>query len=154
MESAVDEGAIRSIGVSNFQPKYIEHLLDNCRIPPLMNQLELHPGYVERDTVECCAKQGIVVEAYSPLMQGDARLLKNNVVVEIARKKQRTPAQVVLRWCVEQGFVVLPKSETKSRIEENFAIFDFSLEEDEMHSISRLGDEINEKVCWDSGDVP
>jgi diketogulonate reductase-like aldo/keto reductase len=115
----------RAIGVSNFLVPHLEELLGRARRKPDVNQIELSPFLQRRDTTALCAREGIVVEAYSPLTRG-ARF-GHPVVVEIARRLGKSPAQVLLRWAVQHGFVVLPKSTREERIRENAALFDWVL---------------------------
>ncbi len=126
------EGRVRSIGVSNFLPEHIERIVGETGVTPAVNQLELHPAYQQRDVREFHAERDIVIESYSPLGGDGAALLRDPVIVSIAEKHGRTPAQVVLRWHLRQGFVPLPKSATPARIAENFAVWDFRLDDDDM----------------------
>jgi len=130
-----DEGAVRSIGVSNFQIDHLERIIDATGVVPTVNQIELHPRLQQPELRRFHAEQGILTEAWSPLGQG--AVLDDPVIVEIAAAHDRTPAQVVLRWHIQLGNVVIPKSVTPSRIEENFQVFDFELSDAEM---SRLGE--------------
>jgi diketogulonate reductase-like aldo/keto reductase len=132
-----DEGRIRSIGVSNFQPKHLEHLVEATGVVPVVNQIELHPDFAQNDVVAANTKLKIVTESWSPLGQG-GDLLKNDVLVAIGKKHGKTPAQVVLRWHVQLGHMVIPKSVTPERIAANIDIFDFQLSADEMKAIGGL----------------
>jgi diketogulonate reductase-like aldo/keto reductase len=132
-----DEGRIRSIGVSNFQPKHLEHLVEATGVVPVVNQIELHPDFAQNDVVAANTTLKIVTESWSPLGQG-GDLLKNDVLVAIGKKHGKTPAQVVLRWHVQLGHMVIPKSVTPERIAANIAIFDFQLSADEMKAIGGL----------------
>lgn len=131
------DGRVRAIGVSNFQPAHLERLMDASDVVPAVNQVELHPYLQQREVREFDAKHGIATEAWSPLAKGGS-LLGDPVVAELAVKHSRTPAQIVLRWHLQLGNVVIPKSATPSRIEENFDVFDFTLSEDELESLSPL----------------
>jgi diketogulonate reductase-like aldo/keto reductase len=130
------EGRARAIGVSNFMPKHLEELLGEAEIVPAVNQIEVSPFHQQRDARAFCARHQIVVEAYSPLTRG-ARL-DDGTVTTIAARVERTPAQVMLRWGIEHGLVVLPKSTHEARIRENAAIFDFSLDAEAMTALDRL----------------
>ena len=132
-----EEGRIRSIGVSNFQPAHLEHLVKETGVVPVVNQIELHPDFAQRDVVAANTKLKIVTEAWSPLGQG-GDLLKNDVLVAIGKKHGKTPAQVVIRWHVQLGHMVIPKSATPERIKANIAVFDFELSVDEMKAIDGL----------------
>ena len=131
------EGAARSIGVSNFTVENLKRIIDDTGVVPALNQIELHPRLIQSELRSFHAEHGIVTEAWSPLARG-GDLLHEPVLNEIATTHQRTPAQVVLRWHIQLGNVVIPKSVTPSRIRENFGIFDFSLSDDEMRSIEEL----------------
>lgn len=131
------DGRARSIGVSNFTVEHLERIIDDSGVVPALNQIELHPRLTQSELRDFHAQHGIVTEAWSPLARG-GDLLQEPVLLEIAAAHQRTPAQVVLRWHVQLGNVVIPKSVTPSRIKENFGIFDFSLSDDEIHSIETL----------------
>src|SRR5262249_15436908 len=127
------EGLVRSIGVSNFQPAHLARIVDETGVTPAVNQIELHPRLQQPGLRREHADLGIVTEAWSPLAQGD--VLDDPAIVEIAEAHDKTPAQVVIRWHLQLGNVVIPKSVTPARIEENFAVFDFHLSESEMEAI-------------------
>lgn len=131
------DGRARSIGVSNFTVENLQRVIDDSGVVPVLNQIELHPRLIQSELRRFHAEHGIVTEAWSPLARG-GEVLGERVLNEIAATHQRTPAQVILRWHVQLGNVVIPKSVTPSRIKENFGIFDFSLSEEEMDSISKL----------------
>ena len=130
------EGHVRSIGVSNFQAAHLERIIDTTGVVPTVNQIELHPRLQQPELRRHHAEHGIATEAWSPL--GKGQLLDDPVINEIAAGHDRTPAQVVLRWHVQLGNVVIPKSVTPSRIEENFRVFDFELSGDEIGRLSEL----------------
>jgi diketogulonate reductase-like aldo/keto reductase len=131
------EGRVRSIGVSNFTADHLQRLLDETGVVPAVNQVELHPRFPQEELRAFHAQHGIVTEAWAPLGQGKG-LLAEPVLTEVGRSKNKSPAQVVLRWHIELGNVVIPKSVTPSRIRENFDVFDFSLDDAEMQQISSL----------------
>jgi diketogulonate reductase-like aldo/keto reductase len=131
------DGRVRAIGVSNFQPAHLERLLDAADVAPTVNQVELHPYLQQPQLREFNAKHGIATEAWSPLAKGGS-LLGDPVIAELAVKHSRTPAQIVLRWHLQLGNVVIPKSVTPSRIEENFDVAGFTLTEEEMESLTPL----------------
>jgi 2,5-diketo-D-gluconate reductase A len=131
-----DEGALRSIGVSNFKVEHLERIIDVTGVVPTVNQVELHPRLQQPELRRFHAEHGIATEAWAPLGRG--RFLDDPVIREIASAHNRTPAQVVLRWHIQLGNVVIPKSVTPSRIEENFQIFDFELTREEMGRIQEL----------------
>jgi 2,5-diketo-D-gluconate reductase A len=136
MEEIYASGRCRAIGVSNFNPHHLRRLFAETDVRPAVNQIEAHP-YLANDEVRAFdADHEIVTEAWSPIAQG--KVLDDPAVVQVAGAVGRTPAQVVLRWHVQRGDVVFPKSVTRSRIEENFALFDFELDAGQMATISAL----------------
>jgi diketogulonate reductase-like aldo/keto reductase len=145
LEHLFSEKRARAIGVSNFLRPHLEELLAHARVIPAANQIELSPFLQRRETREFCEKQGIVVEAYSPLTRG-ARL-GHPTVRAIAARVKRTPAQVLLRWGIQHGLVVLPKSSRAARIEENSALFDFELDPDSMAALDGLEEGLT--TGWD-----
>ena len=136
LASFVQDGRAASVGVSNFQPDHLRRIVDETGVVPAVNQVEVHP-YSGNEAVRAAgAELGIATEAWSPIAQGD--VLDDPVLEEIAAAKDRSTAQVALRWHVERGDIVFPKSVTPARIRENFEIFDFSLSPDEVAQISSL----------------
>ncbi|MFI1733307.1 aldo/keto reductase [Streptomyces acidicola] len=134
------DGRVRAIGVSNFLPEHLEQLLDATSVVPAINQIELHPHLQQQAAREYHAERGIATEAWSPLGQGKG-LLEVPAIVAIAQKHERTPAQIVLRWHLQIGNVVIPKSVTPSRIKENIEVFDFSLDAEDMAAIGALNED-------------
>jgi len=130
------EGLIRAIGVSNFQPAHLERLIEETGVTPAVNQVELHPRFQQAGLRREHAQLGIVTEAWSPLAQG--AVLDDPVVTGIAEEHGKTPGQVVLRWHIQLGNVVIPKSVTPERIEQNLDVFDFDLSDEEMAAIEAL----------------
>ncbi|WP_421578089.1 aldo/keto reductase [Shinella sp. M31] len=130
------DGRARSIGVSNFYPEHLQRLIDETGITPVINQIELHPDFPQKDARSYHDKHRIVTQSWSPLGQG--QLLENPVVAKVAAKHGRTPAQVITRWHIDNGLVVIPKSVTPSRIEENFKVFDFKLDTEDMATFATL----------------
>ncbi|WP_336485206.1 aldo/keto reductase [Methylobacterium nigriterrae] len=131
-----EDGRAGSIGVSNFTPAHLQRLVSETGIVPAVNQIELHPHFQQAALRQAHARHGIVTESWSPLGQG--RELADPVLVEIGRAHGRSPAQVSLRWHVQNGLVAIPKTATPSRIAENLAVFDFELGPDEMRRIAGL----------------
>jgi 2,5-diketo-D-gluconate reductase A len=131
------DGRIRSIGVSNFEIEHFERLFAETDVVPAVNQVELHPQFPQAELRAFHAEHGILTESWGPIGQGKG-LLENEHVLKVAQAKDRTPAQVVLRWHLQLGLVVIPKSVTPSRIAENFAIFDFELDESDMAQIAAV----------------
>ena len=136
LEEIYRSGRARAIGVSNFSPHHLRRLLASSEVVPAVNQIEVHPFLVQDDVRAFGAEHGIVTEAWSPIAQGG--VLDDPVIMNVAKRVERTPAQVVLRWHIQRGDVVFPKSVTRSRIEENFALFDFELSADDMAEITAL----------------
>ena len=132
------DGRAKSIGVSNFMVPHLQRLIDETGVTPSVNQIELHPRFQQKELREFHAKNGIATEAWSPLGQGT--ILDNEDIVALARKYSKTPAQVILRWHLDNGFIAIPKSVTPSRIRENLDIFDFSLDAEDNRTIARLDD--------------
>lgn len=135
-EKLYADGRVRAIGVSNFHPAHLRRLLDESEIVPVLNQIELHPNLQQTELRAFHAEHGIATEAWSPLAQG--ALLKDPVITSIAERHGRTPAQVILRWHLQLGNVVIPKSVTPSRIRENFDVFGFTLTDDDLAAIEPL----------------
>ncbi|MER5851691.1 aldo/keto reductase [Streptomyces sp. NPDC002012] len=136
-EKIYSEGRAKAIGVSNFLPEHLERLLGETSVVPVINQIELHPQLQQAESRALHAKHGIATEAWSPLGQGKG-LLEVPTVVAIAQKHGRTPAQAVLRWHIQTGNVVIPKSVTPSRIVENLDVFGFELDADDLAAFAAL----------------
>lgn len=136
LEEFRSDGRARSIGVSNFQPAHLRRLADETATVPAVNQIEAHPYLLNDEVRDYDREHGIATEAWSPIAQG--AVLDDPVVAKIAGRVERTPAQVVLRWHLQRGDIVFPKSTTPSRIAENFALFDFELEADDVAALSAL----------------
>lgn len=132
-----EEGRIRSIGVSNFQPAHLDRIVQETGVVPVVNQIELHPDFAQRDVVAANAKHKVITEAWSPLGQG-GDLLKNDTLVALGKKYGKSSAQVVLRWHVQLGHMVIPKSATPERIAANIDVFDFALTDEDMKAIAGL----------------
>jgi 2,5-diketo-D-gluconate reductase A len=132
-----DEGRIKSIGVSNFQPKHLDKLIHETGVVPVVNQIELHPDFAQVDVAGFNKSKNIVTEAWSPLGQG-GDLLKNKIIKDVADAHHKTTAQVIIRWHLQLGHMVIPKSQTPSRIKENFDVFGFELTADQLKQISSL----------------
>lgn len=140
LETLYQDGRIKAIGVSNFQIHHLKHLMKETEIKPMINQVEYHPRLTQKELLAFCTEQGIQLEAWSPLMQG--QLLDHPVLQEIAKKYGKSAAQVILRWDLQNGVITIPKSTKKHRIEENANVFDFELSADDMKRI----DDLNENL--------
>ena len=136
MEAFYRDGRARSIGVSNFQPHHLRRLHEETEVVPAVNQIEVHPYLTQPDVREFCAEHQIAVEAWSPIAQG--KVLDDPTITALAEKYGKSPAQVVLRWHIERGDIVFPKSVTPERIVENIDIFDFELDGQDVDAISAL----------------
>jgi diketogulonate reductase-like aldo/keto reductase len=136
MEQAQRRGYARSIGVSNFSAQELEQVLGIASAPPVVNQVQFSPFEYRRALQQACRERGVTLEAYSPL--GTGRHLGKRAVAELAQRLGRTPAQVLLRWCVQRDTVVVAKSTHRERIAENAQLFDFELSDDEMAALDRL----------------
>jgi 2,5-diketo-D-gluconate reductase A len=130
------DGRIRSIGVSNFLPEHLDRIIAETGVTPAVNQVELHPEFQQRAVRDLHRQNGIAIESYSPLGRG--RLLDHPVISEIARKHGKSPAQAILRWHLQEGLIVIPKSATPERIRANFAVTDFALDGDDMAKMAAL----------------
>jgi 2,5-diketo-D-gluconate reductase A len=133
-----EQGRIRSIGVSNFEAEHLHAVIDATGIVPAVNQIELHPQLPQTQLRELHAELGVATEAWGPLGQGS--LLNHPTITAVAEGRGRTPAQVLIRWHLQLGNIVIPKSVNPERIASNFGVFDFELSEDEIASISSLDD--------------
>ncbi|EHS52005.1 aldo/keto reductase [Rhizobium sp. PDO1-076] len=133
-----EEGRAKSIGVSNFYPEHLEKIIGETGVVPVINQIELHPDFQQKTTRAFHDKRKIATQSWSPLGQG--KLLNNPVIGKIAARLGRTPAQVIIRWHIDNGLVVIPKSVTPSRIVENFKVFDFQLSGDDVAELNALDD--------------
>jgi 2,5-diketo-D-gluconate reductase A len=133
-----DQGRIRSIGVSNFNIDHLERIIGETGVTPAVNQIELHPRFQQRDKRAFHRDHNIAIESWSPL--GSGRLIGDTTIGAIAKKHGKSPAQVMIRWHLDQGLIVIPKSVTPSRIRENFAVFDFALDDDDRRKIDAMDD--------------
>jgi diketogulonate reductase-like aldo/keto reductase len=147
METLLAEGRCRAIGVSNYMVQHLEELLEHCVVAPAVNQIELSPyNYLSRkEVVDLCRAQGIQIEAYSPLTKG--LKLKDPKLVRIAQTYAKSTAQVLVRWAVQHGFVVLPKSSSRERIRQNADVFDFAISEADMATLDSFDE--NLVTGWD-----
>jgi diketogulonate reductase-like aldo/keto reductase len=151
MERALELGYARSIGVSNFDVGELEQVVAAANVAPAVNQVQFNPFKYRRKLLEACRSHAVVLEAYSPL--GTGRNLRDNVVNEIAQRVGRTPAQVLVRWCLQHELPVIPKSTHRERIEENAQVFDFVLSDDDMAALDALDetrgtDRAQERKWW------
>jgi diketogulonate reductase-like aldo/keto reductase len=150
LEEIHKSGQAISIGVSNYTIKHLEEMKNYSDIIPAVNQVELHVFLQQPDLIKYCHEKGIAVEAYSPLAR--ANVLDNEAVIKTAEKHKKTYAQIMLRWLVEQGAIVIPKSVTPSRIEENINIFDFKLDTDDLDLLAKQ--DMDKRFCWSPVHIP
>lgn len=150
LEKIHASGKARSIGVSNYMPAHLDELLKVCTVKPVVNQIELHPWLAQKDLKAHCESNGIRIQAYSPLAHGQKT---GDVSLKpVADKHGKSIAQVLLRWSIQKGNIVLVKSVSPHRIQENFAIFDFELDADDLKVIDAL--DSNLRTCWDPSATP
>lgn len=143
------EGRARSIGVSNFTVRHLDELMATARIVPAVNQVEFHPFLVQRELLEFCRRHGILVTAYSPLAHGQG--VGHAALTAIGRRYEKSSAQVMIRWAIQHGAAVIPKSTRRDRILENALVFDFELSAEEMAEIDALDRGL--RTCWDPSGV-
>lgn len=136
MEKLYEEGRIKAIGVSNFMPHHIERLMEKATVKPAVNQIEFHPGLLQKECVEFCKEQEITVEAWSPLGRGE--LIFDELLMGLAEKYGSTVAQLIIRWVMQHDIVPLVKSTKQTRIEENFQVFDFEISGEDMQRIDEM----------------
>jgi 2,5-diketo-D-gluconate reductase A len=138
MEELYQQGRVRAIGVSNFQPDRLMDLLVHNQVVPAVNQIETHPFNQQIETQQFLQEQGVQIESWGPFAEGRNNIFANEVLRSIAAAHQKSVAQVILRWLTQHGVVAIPKSVRKERIEENFNVFDFDLSPDDMAAIATL----------------
>lgn len=136
MEELYQAGKIRAIGLSNFLPHHIENILQNCKVSPMVNQLEFHPGYTQEAAVQYCKDHNIQVQAWSPI--GRARVLKDPLILDLAEKYNVSPAQICLRFALQKDIIPLPKSSSLARMKENQDLFSFEISKEDMYRIDTM----------------
>ena len=136
MEKAQKEGKVKSIGISNFYGEQLNDILTKCTVKPTVNQVEFHPYFDQRDLIKTLEPYGTKIEAWYPLGHGDKNLIEEKIFTELAKKYKKTNSQIILRWHIQKGSIVFPKSLT--HIKENFEIFDFKLTKEEMDEIAKI----------------
>lgn len=151
MEKLQKDGLIRAIGVCNFSPDRLIDLCMNSETTPAVNQIEIHPFYQQNDALQIMDKFGVKPQAWGPLSEGQKNIFNNKLLKSIAAKHERTVAQVILRWHIQRGVIIIPKTVHKERMVENMNIWDFELTEPEMQSIATMDighSEIIDHHCW------
>lgn len=149
LEELHAHGKLKAIGVSNYTVAHMRELMQSCKIPPAVLQVEFHPRLCQAELRSLCKEYGVCFQAYSSLGKGE--LVTDPLVMELAKNCERTPAQVLLRWAVQQGIPVLPKSSNPDRIKDNARLFDFSLSDTDMDRLTAL--DCGHKYCWDPSEV-
>lgn len=142
LEDLYNEGKIKAIGVCNFKIGHLEELKKTARITPMINQIEIHPGYTRKEIIEYCIKNNIQVVAWSPIMRG--KLLDNDKMINLSKKYNKSITQIILRWHIQNNIIPIPKSSNKFRMKENIEIFDFVIEPEDLKIIDSLNS--NESV--------
>lgn len=138
MEKAVEQGKVRSIGLSNFDER-LDEILDNCKIKPAVIQVECHPYWSQDELRKKVEKYGTIIESWYPIGHGDKSLIDNEIFTKLGKKYSKTNVQIILRWHIQKGNVVFPKSSNPKHIKENSEIFDFNLTNEEMEEINKMG---------------
>ncbi len=138
MEECVKEGKLKNIGLSNFYGEHLDKILKNCTIKPAVNQVECHPYFPNDDLREQMKEYNCPIEAWSPIGRGDKKLLSENVLVEASKKYNKSVVQILIRWSIQKGNVVLPRSTNPQHIKDNFNVFDFEISNEDMEKISSL----------------
>lgn len=136
LEEFYEEGKVKAIGLSNFLPHHIDNLMENCRVKPMVNQIEFHPGYTQEAAVRYCQENDIQVQAWSPIGRG--RVLEDELITELARKYGVSPAQVCLRYALQRNVIPLPKSSSAERMRQNQDLFSFEISKEDMQRIGSM----------------
>ena len=150
MENLLKQGKIKSIGVSNFTVRHLKELISKTDIVPAVNQVEFHPYLYQKELLDYCKKTGIIIEAYSPLTHGVK--LKDSNLIKIAKKYNKSTAQLLIKWGLQHGLIVIPKSSKKERILENYLVFDFKISKEDMKTLDGFNE--NLRTCWDPTKAP
>lgn len=147
-----EKGLVKSLGVSNFLSRHLLQMMSHATEKPVVNQIEIHPLYQDEETIKTCQHLGLALIAYAPLATFDEKLMKNDIVLKLAEKYQKSPNQIALRWGIDRGWAVIPKASTKEHLLANISIGDFKIEEDEVLKLDQLN--IMFKTDWDPKDEP
>jgi len=138
MEKAFEQKKVKAIGLSNFKVNEIKEILGICKIKPAINQIELHPYAQRKDIVKICDENNIKIEAWYPIAHGDKNLIENEVFTKISKKYNKTNVQVILRWHIQKGYIIFPRTRNEEHLKENINIFDFELTKEDMEQIDKL----------------
>jgi diketogulonate reductase-like aldo/keto reductase len=150
LEDTYENGKARDIGVSNYTIRHLEEMKKYTSIRPSVNQVELHVFLQQPELVDYCKKEGIIIEAYSPIAHG--KNMDDPTILSVAKKYNKSYVQIMLKWCLQKGLVIIPKSVTPDRIRQNIELFDFELDNDDMIKISKL--DSNMRTCWSPVNIP
>ena len=153
LEESVEEKKVKMIGVSNFCKIHLEQILNNCKIKPVINQIECNPIYYDEETINFSEQNGIVIQAYCPFAEWNEKLVENDIILNIAKKKEKSVSQIILKWLLQKNKIPLPKSVHGDYIKQNFDLNGFYLNDDEMKKIDTLKS-INYKTDLDPHNVP
>jgi len=145
LEDLKNQGLIRNIGVSNFTVRHLDELLKYAKVKPVVNQVEFHVHLQQKELLQFCIDNGIFLQSYSTL--GTGLLITDETVIEVSKRYERSPAQILLKWALQQGVGVIPKSTNDEHIKKNFQLDDFNIDDDDMITLSRLN--IDKHYCWD-----
>ncbi len=149
LEGELAKGKVKAIGVSNFTARHLEELIQNSNVVPAVNQVEFHPYLYQKVLLKYCQSKNIALEAYSPLAHG--RRQENSTITSLSKKYKKTTAQIMIRWSLQLGNIVIPKSSHPARIKENFEVFDFSISDADMELIGALNEDL--RTCWNPEQV-
>ena len=138
LEKAYEDKKVRNIGISNFEDKKLEELCSVAKIKPVLNQVELHPYFQQNELRKRLEKYNTKIEAWAPLGHAMTNIFKEEIIIKLSKKYNKSPAQIILRWDIQKGIITIPKSQTPERIKENFEIFDFELSDEEIKEIDAL----------------
>ena len=153
LEESVEEKKVKMICVSNFCKIHLEQILNNCKIKPVINQIECNPIYYDEETINYCEQNGIVIQAYCPFAEWNEKLVENDIILNIAKKKEKSVSQIILKWLLQKNKIPLPKSVHGDYIKQNFDLNGFYLTEEEMAQIDTLKS-IDYKTDLDPHNVP
>lgn len=152
MEDLYEEGLVGAIGVCNFHEHHLINLLDLAKYKPVINQIELHPLLTQVPLRELCRKEGIKIQSYSPVARMDKKLIENQILIDLSCKYNKTVPQIILRWNIQNGLLVIPKSGNKDRIRENFDVFDFELQDEDIKKVDGLNEDYRVRYNPDTVD--
>lgn len=138
MEKLYKQGKVKAIGVCNCETHHLKYLLKHCEIPPMVNELEVHPLFQQKETCDFCGENGIVVFSYSPFARNDENVVKNDLLLALASRYNKSVRQIILRWNFQKGYIALPSSKNKNHVVSNYDILNFNISEKDMDSIAAL----------------